>query len=266
MLAILVEEHDPKEFGFDRFDKQRIFSDLIAALKKLSEVPDIAYALYGEMISKLKKIYSYDECPNEIKIFYHASFIDIMLMLKSIKIQEETEKNNNINLHSYAKNGELFYKQYLRTDMKRYQELCEYAYQYSVLYPTQKVDYWIGNSGFTLDNNEHVEEKYPNIIIHSKRGNVVFEGWAADFVNGTPLAELFVIIDNNYYNLNYGLENIDLAKHFNNDLLSEIAFRAEIPLDVFKKIKNNEISFCLISYQGEKMIRYPEIKYIVSVE
>lgn len=266
MMAILVEGYDPKEFGFERFDQQKVFTYLIMALKKLSEAPDIAYALYGEIISKLKKIYTYDECPNEIKILYHAGFTDVMFLLNSIRLQEKIEKNSSVSTLPYVKTSEMLYKQFLRADQKQYRELCEYLYQKSELCPPQKVDYWIGNKGFALNGNEYVDVTGRNLIIHSRNSKVVFEGWAADFVNGTPLAELFVIIDDNYYNLNYGLENKNLAKRFQNELLCEIAFKAEIPIDALKRINQKEIAFCMIGYQGGKIIRYPEIKYIVVID
>ena len=113
MLAILAEGYDPREFGFEQFDIHKIFSRLMIALKNFSEVPDIAYAIYGEIISKLINIYSYEESPNELKIFYSGNFKDIMLMLNSIRLQEQIEANENENSHKENKTYNMLHIKYI---------------------------------------------------------------------------------------------------------------------------------------------------------
>ena len=266
MMGLLAEGVDPIEFGFDQYNPKSMYSDLIKGLIKLSEVPDIAYALYGPIIAKYMKRFSYEECPSEIRAFCNADFKDVLSMLDTIRVQQAVENHMNLNNYSNNSQSELFYKWYIKSDNKRYGNLCDYAYQYSELKAPQTKDEWIGNHGFVLNSNEHVEVQGEKLIIDLKRGNVVFEGWAADFINDTPLAEVFVKIDDDYYCLNYGLENKNLAKRFKNELFSNIAFRAELPTQAFNQMKDKTISFFMIGFKEEKVFRYPEINYIVSIK
>lgn len=266
MMGLLAEGADPIEFGFDQYNAKSLYSDLIKGLIKLSEVPDIAYALYEPIIAKYMKRFSYKECPNELKAFYKADFKDVLSMLNTIRVQQDMEENINSNYQSNKNTSELFYKHYFKSDTKLYRDLCDYICQYSELKDPQTKDEWIGNHGFVLDSNEHVEVQGENLIIDLKRGNVVFQGWAADFINDTSLAEVFVKIDDNYYCLNYGVENRNLAKRFKNELFSNIAFRAELPTQAFNQMKDKTISFFMIGFKEEKVFRYPEINYTVSIK
>lgn len=114
-----------------------------------------------------------------------------------------------------------------------------------------------------IDSNGDVSVSAQDIAIKRKTEIVVLEGWAADFVNGVPLTTIVVKLNSKMYYVDYGYENLNLAKRFKNDLFSNIAFRVEIPYDELRKA--DKISFHLFSYQGEKFIRYPELEYTISV-
>ena len=147
-----------------------------------------------------------------------------------------------------------------------YHEICRKTLNDSQKVKRQKVDYWIGDHGFTLNAVNDLRINGKNITFNKRNNTIVLEGWAADFLHNRPLADLFVEINNRYYSLNYGKENLNLAKYFNNDLLAYIGFEEKFPLKLFSKSRRKKISFYMIGFDGTKTYQYPAIEYTINIE
>lgn len=266
MLGFISEGSNPSEFGFDQYDPSTLYPNLINALIELSHVPEIATALYGQIIANYIARYSYDECPKEMKAFYHTSFRDILDMLSAITPKEHADTTVSLTQVQAVDKSNSYYKHYIISNEKIYREFSRFVFRHSELHPQQIKDEWIGNHGFFLDSNQYVSKEDGHLILDLSRNYITFEGWAADFMNQIPLADVIVKIKNKYYSLNYGLENIHLAKRFQNTQLSNIVFSAEIPTHILKNMTNKTISFFMIGFKDDTIYRFPEIKYKVSIK
>ncbi|WP_167958233.1 hypothetical protein [Anaerosporobacter faecicola] len=262
MLGILVNGGNPNEFGF-AYDRDTIYKNLVKALLVYSESPQIAYTIYNEIFEKLKLMYSYEDFPDEIKVFYNSDFYDVMRMLDVIRLQmveemkmyEKTDENDI---------GSLLYKDYVEMDAKTHKRFIKQINQSSEIRPAQNTGYWIGNGGFMIDSNGDVNVQSSTIIITRKKLSIIIEGWAADFMNGSPLALLTVKLNNKIYSANYGGENNNLAKHFGNAAYRNIVYDIVLPFKELEKAK--KISFCMYSYDGDQLICYPDIEYAIVVK
>lgn len=267
MFGILVEGYDPTEFGFDDYDPKQFYHRFIRTLIRVSPNIENTISMYGGAIEKFKKHMRYEELSNEMKVVYQADFRELLAFCSVLanankeKIEEKREPATTSVENEYTR--------YLRRNHPEvYQVMCRKVMSQYEMRPAQQSEEWIGNHGFVLDPSDGVEVSGNEIRISMPQNKDMFllNGWAADFVEGQPLADLFVQIGKEYFPMLYGLENLNLAKRFRNPRLSKICFRASIPVNVLKKAKNKTISFVMVGFQDGLCYRYPELKYKIFIK
>lgn len=267
MFGILSEGYNPKDFGFEAYDETNFYGRFLAILKKISNKPNNTLALYRDMKKRFNETYSEMQIPCEMKVFYNSELPDLITMFNSIGLQEDKlglyEENNRSKTVFY---NDTYFKNYISKNKDLYHEICRKTLNDSQKVERQKVDYWIGDYGFTLNAVNDLRINGKNITFNKRNNTIVLEGWAADFLHNRPLADLFVEINNRYYSLNYGKENLNLAKFFNNDLLAYIGFEEKFPLKLFSKSRRKKISFYMIGFDGTKSYKYPAIEYTINLE
>lgn len=264
IFGILVEGCDPAEFGFDDYNAKEFNHRFIRNLIGVSASTHNA-SLYKEAVEKFKKHTRYEELSDEMKVIYQADFRELLAFC-SVLANANKEKIEEQPVTTSVENE---YSRYLRMNYPEgYQVMCRKAMSKYEVRSAQESEEWIGNHGFMLDPSDGVEVSGNEIRISMPQSKDMFllNGWAADFVEGQPLADLFVQIGREYYPMVYGLENLNLAKRFHNPRLSNICFRASIPANVLKKVKNKTISFVMVGFKDGLCYRYPELKYKILIQ
>ncbi len=264
IFSILAEGYRPVDFGFD-YDEKEFWHRFIGILKRISNNPHNVLSMYGDSVEKFKKCYRIEELPDEMKVFWKA---DLSELLAFCQVPEE-KTGNDFLVKNDTPGGVSLKNEYnefcLQNNKTIFNVMCKEAMTKYEVHPAQNTEYWIGNHGFVLDPSADTEVKGGEIhILPGKKETVQINGWAADFIQGKPLADLFVKAGRKYYPLSYGMANPNLGKRFGKPELSDICFRGTLPMDVMKK--TNTISFVMVGYDEGTCYRYPEIKYHVIIE
>lgn len=267
IMSILAEGYDPRDFGFEAYKEEELYGNLLATLKELSNKPKVVTPCYDAMKKRYAETHSEEEVPDEMKIFVKSELPDVLAMLNAIRTQENKLYISDLeNRKEKVYYKEDYFRNYFKNRPAIYSEICSDIINTSKERKVQKVDYWIGNHGFALNKSEGIDISGQVITISKQSKDITLEGWAADFVNDKPLADLIVKVGDTFYSLNYGKKNINLGKRFENDLLAYIEYKASFPLSVFQTTDLNEISFYMIGFDGNEIYRYPAVKYRVEMK
>lgn len=266
ILSILCEGGNPKDFGFEDYEPNDLYKNAVEGIFKLCKKPDVAISIYDCIIRKYKNHFSYDEFPKEIKSLYYSSLEDVVNTLSVIRQKYSSDEEIASKYLSKPESQRLLLTMYFKANPRQYSNFCRFVLENSRKNDSQVSDKWIGNHGFNLDRNSHFEVNGSSMTVFLNHGNVVFQGWAADFINGIPLADVFVRVGKKFYSLNYGSENVNLAKVFGNEHLADICFKGEVPIQAFKGMWARTVCFTMVGFHDGELYTYPEIKYNLKVK
>ncbi|MDE5892845.1 MAG: hypothetical protein K2H45_07990, partial [Acetatifactor sp.] len=268
IMAILAEGKDPGEFDF-HYDPNTIYLRFAQILKGLDDSKVLMRSRYDGIQSKMRKIYpDISQAPEELRLFL-ASDIEQLCSFLEASIEEEHSKQQDMTaakrLLEKGTVGYQFFQNCYRENPEELSLLCRKVLPNIPLREPQSSSQWIANHGFMLDASINVEKEGNRLLIHLNKGNVVLQGWAADFQEEQPLAALFIRIGTAYYSAGYGKTNLNLGIKYQNEALINIGFRTELPIDLFADRDNEELHFLMIGFKNDEAYQYPEISFKVQI-
>lgn len=271
IMGILAENKDPREFGFD-YEPDKIYLRFTQVLKQTNRErgkEGLIQSRFEEIQHKLRKIYpEIEKAPKELQFFLSSDIEQLSYFLELPEEESVPEKKTMSAARALIDKvtvGNTFFLKYFEENPEEYTIIYKKMFDKINVREAQKSSQWIGNHGFMLDSSASVEKEGNRLRIHADSETIVLQGWAADFQEEQPLADVLVRIGETYYPLNYGQPNMNLGIKYNNESLVKIGFYAELPIEIFVGDKIDRIGFYMIGIKGDTIYRYPEISYEIYV-
>lgn len=93
---------------------------------------------------------------------------------------------------------------------------------------------------------------------------LIVTGWAADFVNATPLSSLYLSVNGQLLLCDYGQSRLDVAEYYGIEALENVGFSVMVPEELLSPGRENKLSFIMIN--SKKTGRYDSITYTLKIE
>lgn len=269
IMGILAEGKDPREFDL-HYDPDTIYSRFAQVLKRLDMQKAMMRSIYEGIQSKMRKKYpDISQAPEELRLFLASDLDHFCSFLGRHPIEEKSSKKQEViaakHLMEKGNVGYRFFQKYYREHPEALTILCEKVLPDIPFREPQTSDQWIANHGLMIDASVNVKKEGNQLLVHLDKGDVVLQGWAADFQEEQPLADLFVRIGETFYFAGYGRTNLNLGIKYQNEALINIGFRTELPVDLFLNRDVSEIGFLMIGFKNNEAYQYPEIGFKVQI-
>jgi len=103
--------------------------------------------------------------------------------------------------------------------------------------------------------NGNILDNQSDITVNRKMNTITLSGWAADLDVLLPASKVYINVDEYTIDCNYGITRQDLAKHFNNESMSNCGFKVSIPTSVIENSKTGMINFHIVSADGKSQLK-----------